>query len=1424
MNRRYLFLLNRIFKKLHSGSKRSIAMVLVFVLLFSSITVTGDDNYEEDTYGYGAEEYYDYYDPPEERDVSEQEHQETPEDQKETYGAEEPESEATNELPVNPAAEVSGIFEDVRFLLTFPEGTNAEDGAWLLIEKIHPDSEEYRSYTATVKEGIDLRRESWAVADGDFYRASIIQPDGSIVQPDRNVRLEMIFPADSWAAAEPDNVRTVYFRDDIFEEKQEELDVAEKTAAPPMNKQVKDDGLHITFDLNAVYVFGVMKTQVPDGTPIEYFVPEETYVPEDGGEFVPGADEPVEVYDDEPADEPQAEIPTQGETLPEEGIIPEENEVSHEMSEVNEQWDYSASEEVIGYPAEEVLAEEDSAIPEEESFAEEEPVIPAEETGEAEYAEESLPVPEEESVPEEELTSVHEASEEEEVPYYEAVSGSRIVRVEGEDYELRLDYTAEAGIPAEAVFEAKAITEENGDAWLKYGGVASRAVILSQDMSADEADNLVIKGIFDLTIFDPEGRVIEPKGPVHVSVGFAEAEEPQDVINAYAVHFPETGTSTEEDSIYEEVQEAPDAFDGEIVEESFSVEPQAVGTASNNSGLVPEVIPAEYENGSVEFYAGEFSVYVIVCTTLTQTLTASDGNEYSVTVTYDSASGITSDTELFVSEIKEGDAGYDGYVEKTAAALGQKPENLAFARPFEITLKNPQTGGEYQPNEAVQVSIQLLKDDLNHYTNVDVVHIPDGAGENAQVMDTTVHGEAVEFAADGFSVYVLTASNSNGSETANPSACALTIGESTPLGEILSALDIEADKVRNALTDGNGLTVNQTAGDQPTDWTVVLNSAEGDVLRLTMSDDSTVGIAVKPLVTVTANDASKTYGDSDPGTFTAAVTGLAGEDTVAYAVSREPGENAGAYTITPSGGAEQGKYVVKYVTGTFTINKKALTITANSETKKYTGSSLSLDSDDYTSTELAEGDTIASVTFAGEQTYLGTCEIVPSAAVIKNQAADEDVTESYDITYVNGSLTVTWPENLVEKELTAFNVNLATYKITVNPKEYVLTADGRTYILKDTFSENQSINYGSVTAASDIGEPVTYDFSGQTGTYTIPDATRVTITYTTRVAGQVGDAESFSNTAVVGSMEGTEFKAGPSVTLKQTQTISPTGTDISGTGGVYSIDLFAYADGHMERGLGGAEFRLLDSNMRPMYYLAGENKGKEITFTTGEDGTVAIELNNGTDGLSIQKNTVYFLEMVTAPYEIADGEYVYYRKDDTFYSFLITDEPSYEFGDIFSYFNGDVLKVRCNPETEGINITKRFSGNYNLTDEQKNAIRFVLQKEAQYTASGWVDVESHTYADFAYGSINFDTGRKGGTELENFATYRIIEEHALPEALADTIDENVSVTVSYQQDGKRVTENSNEFTVDPDEKLAFSYDFAFTNEYVDHKLTLIKIN
>ena len=98
-----------------------------------------------------------------------------------------------------------------------------------------------------------------------------------------------------------------------------------------------------------------------------------------------------------------------------------------------------------------------------------------------------------------------------------------------------------------------------------------------------------------------------------------------------------------------------------------------------------------------------------------------------------------------------------------------------------------------------------------------------------------------------------------------------------------------------------------------------------------------------------------------------------------------------------------------------TINstwRKQITITADSDTKTYDGTALTKNT--YTNTALETGDVIESVTITGSQTNVGTSDNVPSAAVIKN-GSNEDVTANYEITYVNGTLTIT-PYELSEMD------------------------------------------------------------------------------------------------------------------------------------------------------------------------------------------------------------------------------------------------------------------------------------------------------------------------------------------------------------------------------------------------------------------------
>ena len=104
-------------------------------------------------------------------------------------------------------------------------------------------------------------------------------------------------------------------------------------------------------------------------------------------------------------------------------------------------------------------------------------------------------------------------------------------------------------------------------------------------------------------------------------------------------------------------------------------------------------------------------------------------------------------------------------------------------------------------------------------------------------------------------------------------------------------------------------------------------------------------------------------------------------------------------------GTKASNYTITYEKGTLEVTKASipLTITAGSASQTYNGTALT--KHDYTHTgTLATGDTITSVTETGSQTNAGSSKNVASAAVIMHDGTN--VTDNYDITYGDGTLTV----------------------------------------------------------------------------------------------------------------------------------------------------------------------------------------------------------------------------------------------------------------------------------------------------------------------------------------------------------------------------------------------------------------------------------
>jgi hypothetical protein len=148
--------------------------------------------------------------------------------------------------------------------------------------------------------------------------------------------------------------------------------------------------------------------------------------------------------------------------------------------------------------------------------------------------------------------------------------------------------------------------------------------------------------------------------------------------------------------------------------------------------------------------------------------------------------------------------------------------------------------------------------------------------------------------------------------------------------------------------------------------------------------------------------------------------------------------------------------------GDIVVTRKLLTITADSGTKAYDGTALTKNS--YTCTGLAQGDDIESVTVTGSQTTVGTSDNVPSAAMIKN-ADNDDVTETYEINYVNGTLavnarTVSTPSVTLSE--TGFVYDGSEKQPTVTVK------DGETVIPETEYTVGYSDNTAAGTATVTI--------------------------------------------------------------------------------------------------------------------------------------------------------------------------------------------------------------------------------------------------------------------------------------------------------------------------------------------------------------------
>ena len=205
----------------------------------------------------------------------------------------------------------------------------------------------------------------------------------------------------------------------------------------------------------------------------------------------------------------------------------------------------------------------------------------------------------------------------------------------------------------------------------------------------------------------------------------------------------------------------------------------------------------------------------------------------------------------------------------------------------------------------------------------------------------------------------------------------------------------------------------------------------------------TANFALKKSVTITAASDQQVYNGS--ALTNAKVTVTSGELTeeerlvaeatgsVTNVADTFEGNNgiAAGYKIMRHADNVTDEFAITPVAGTLTITKAPLTITAKDQEYVYNGKQQGEGDPAYDDPAViaekvkVEGlqgtDTVASITLDGTETEIGVYKgrIKASNAVIKNTAG-EDVTGNYDITYVNGTLTI---ESAPVQEYTVTFVN-----------------------------------------------------------------------------------------------------------------------------------------------------------------------------------------------------------------------------------------------------------------------------------------------------------------------------------------------------------------------------------------------------------------
>ncbi len=362
--------------------------------------------------------------------------------------------------------------------------------------------------------------------------------------------------------------------------------------------------------------------------------------------------------------------------------------------------------------------------------------------------------------------------------------------------------------------------------------------------------------------------------------------------------------------------------------------------------------------------------------------------------------------------------------------------------------------------------------------------------------------------------------------------------------------------------------------------------------------------------------------------------------------------------------------------GTLSITKAPLTITADSASKEYDGTPLTDNGwEDTAPVGLQGDDKVISVVVTGTITNVGTADNVARAAVVRN--GDLDVTNNYEIEYVNGTLEIT--QSTKALEITSSTKSWEydgelhkdeVYTVTYDGAEVTADSTGKVFTLPTGDTVTITATAAGVKYVADTAEKNnTYDYvltnasqySNVTANYGTLSITKAPLTITADSASKEYDGKpltdnGWEDTAPVG-LKGTD--AVESVTV--TGTITEVGTEKNvasaavvknGETDVTANYEIEYVDGKLEVTKSTKELKVESADGEWTYDASAHtNKTYTVKFgdetINGTEGQVEFTLSTG-DTLTITPAATATITHVTET--TVDNAFTWTVENESFYT------------------------------------------------------------------------------------------------------------------------------------------------------------------------------